>query len=189
MRRESSYPRLLTDTCLLLVLCLLLFFLPWKSQDLSELSYILDIIQQSFYTSNNEIQPQQPLVKVTTATNTCLFSKISTCIKKLNPPSPSIPKTYLCNFDCCHGLERWPLEGCFFIKGSHVWLDGFNQKEQPSIPSLCEAMSTKEPCVMAAEICFCTKWEFILGMSNDGSCLGPGATRRGGRRRNLSWSG
>lgn len=28
-------------------------------------------IQQSLYTSNNEIQPQQPLVKVTTATNAC----------------------------------------------------------------------------------------------------------------------
>lgn len=44
--------------------------------------------------------------------------------------------------------------------------------------SLCEAVNTKEPCVVVFEICFCTKCEFISGVRNYSNYLGPWATGR-----------
>lgn len=43
---------------------------------------------------------------------------------------------------------------------------------------MCEAVNTKEPCVVVFEICFCTKCEFISGVRNYSNCLSPRATGR-----------
>lgn len=72
------------------------------------------IIQPSFYTSNNEIEAQQPSIAVTHATKTGLSSKIPPCNKKFNAHRAPSPKCCLCNFDCCSGLEGWSSEGWFF---------------------------------------------------------------------------
>lgn len=93
------------------------------------------LLRQSFYTSNNEMQPQQPSVKVTTATKPCLFSKISTCIKKLNPPSLPTPKPRLCNFDCCLDLRADPYRAVFLLKAAMCdWVALTRRSSRPSLP-------------------------------------------------------
>lgn len=84
------------------------------------------IIQQSLYTSNNEIQAQQPSVAVTRTTKTCLFSRISTCNKKFNTQTPQSPNIVSVILIAAVDLRADPQRAGFFIKSSHVRLGGFN---------------------------------------------------------------
>lgn len=145
------------------------------------------LIQQPFCTSNHEIQAQQPSAAVTPATETSLFSRIPTCNKKFNTYTPQSPNVATVTSIAAVNLRADPQRAGFLLKAVMCNSVVFNQKEQPSTLSLCEAGNTEEPCVVVSEICFCTKWEFISGVRSYSNCLGPRATGRG-RQGGGTWS-